>query len=406
MGKEYWDNMADTVEHVSVSVSQINEFDAEHMPKEGCNRKWGFQKIDKRIKPQNIYAARGDEIHKKLEAAQLLNVWPDAHDPHQRLVQKMMEHALPMTQGMSGVEYKFDEHNIYIGPARLNGRIDRLDILPSVYDPILITDWKSTGSPKFAKTESSLGKDTQANLYTYVVLKKFVYPMPRDRAVTRWVYGDVNNDRVWPVETTISLTQAEEFVEKRTLPVVEKMVQLRRTPGLKAMDLEPNFKACGAFKGCPFRQLCGLRPVEWLGAVMSSGTLLSQLQGELGLAPVAQAPAPPQAPAPAWPGQAPAVQPPPAFPGFPPAAAQTPAAPAVAFPGFPPVNPAPPAAAPRPAAPALPLPQAPAPAASGSATNEGLILSALIAAAGAQAVSPQSIPAFAGLAKQYAQALK
>ena len=353
---------------VYISPSQIDDVDVAELPKEACWRRWGFQRIDRLPKTQHPSAARGDRIHEALELlAHGIRPEPDAE--HADLVRRMAEHVKPPTE-RTLIEHPFKTP---IGPAILSGVIDRLDV--PVSGPVEITDWKSTGNLKWAKTEKRLRKAVQANTYAHWAMTR----IQRDAAIVRFIYGETKTGIVKPVQVTLSLTETREFVSSK-LPIVERMVSLRRQEGLRAMDLEPNFKACNAFGGCPYRLQCGLRPEQWVtGAMQMSGPdLLSQLRGE-----AAQA-------APNGGGALPA-----GFQGFPGTQPQAPApAPAPFLTAQPPAGawsqPAPVAAAPAPQV----------------DTSAAVIAGALLQILGQQAFNQANVGQVAQLAKAYAQALK
>lgn len=134
------------------------------------------------------------------------------------------------------------------------GRIDLVD--PAHPDRPGLTkcvDWKSSRHTKFRPTAEQLVFDLQNIVYTKWIFDR----VPNTEAVT-FAHGNINTDEVeakWvetdPVDRPTALTRYDEVVT----PLV---LDIREHYAINEFDkTTPNYDACNAYGGCPFRNICG-----------------------------------------------------------------------------------------------------------------------------------------------------
>lgn len=113
-------------------------------------------------------------------------------------------------------------------------------------------DYKTSSNPrKYGLNESTLGIDMAANIYAAAVMMKHRV----DEVHLRWVYTCTRGKPdPYPVDKRLTKSQVDaNFVSINRLAAEVTHEGLRAT---KAIDLRPNYSACGSFGGCPFVDIC------------------------------------------------------------------------------------------------------------------------------------------------------
>lgn len=361
--------MADLIEIPTFSASQIDTFDHE---RGGCERKWGFSKIEHVRVPPNRFAQRGLDLHDVAEAFLKHGTVPPDTDAG-----KVFRAGLPYlpSPGMGVAEgpFKFLPNE---EPFAITGRIDWRG--PSVFDVDLI-DHKSTSSTdfKYAKTAAVLLKDSQSVLYSVYVMTL----LDMDRVRARWINYRWSPDRpkAKPVDFVMELPHVVEEFEK--LKEICRRMAWRHEQKVRAKELPYNLACCDAYGGCPYRgETCGLSSAERLRAHMAQMSLKEKMALRAAQQPAVN---PPPAAVPAVQPAAPMAQAALPVTVVPAAPAAQPAAPAVA---------AVPVAQAAPAVAAAPAVQAPAAAPAASLAEKMKAKKAREAAAAAVPETPAVVP--------------
>jgi hypothetical protein len=243
-----------------MSASQLGKF-AE------CERKWGWEYLDKIKPPQNRSAVAGERMHKILEGWLQFATPPDLNeclvvDGHEYFPGRMANaglHHLPPPGAHLQVERAATSWLAYVPGVRWNGRIDVFHQL--LGDPECI-DHKSTSDFKWAKTEEELRTDVQSLSYAWEAMNT----TGAQNAHLRWVYylskkpfkSKVVYIRISREETLAALYPWE--------MKAARAVELKRSGTKRALDLEPNAEACDRYGGCPHRLRCSLSPEQILRA--------------------------------------------------------------------------------------------------------------------------------------------
>jgi hypothetical protein len=240
------------VDHPYVfSVSQVETFAL-------CNRKWAFEKIDKLKRPSSPAAVLGQEVHADIEKYLLTGKPIDRSSKTGKIIFPGLKYLpFPKTKGMS-VEKWFV---IKFGVAAYRGL---KDISFEKIGRPRILDNKTTRNFKWKKTKEELRKNKQAGIYS-------AHSMALAKADTvdcEWVYFKTEGK---PCADTVKVemhkTQVEDILTDIN-NIAEEMVHTIRTCK-KAMDVEPNYTACEAFGGCPFKDKCKPNGSKILRSIMS-----------------------------------------------------------------------------------------------------------------------------------------
>jgi CRISPR/Cas system-associated exonuclease Cas4 (RecB family) len=294
-----------------ISATQITNFDTDQDG--GCPTSWWFEKVDGRPKPGIKAQAIGSEIHGQLE--HFILTGEDVLGP----IPRAGKHLLPQRDPRLEVER---EIRTTIEGVALVGYIDLLNPTgihvdeqgPHVDPPgtVEVLDHKTTGSiSSWAKAPSALVRTVQMPLYGKVVADLFpggehvrlshlyfqTKGAPKAEKRSALVPLEVIRGRWQKIESTV-----------REMKDVAREGDVEKVP--------KNFNACGAYGGCPYRDVCPRPASVALATLIGKGnamSLLAKIQGKS-----AQAPAAPVAVAPAAPPPAPApvvsTVPPPTYP--------------------------------------------------------------------------------------------
>lgn len=220
---------------------------------ETCNRKWWLNKVMGKAIPQHPSAALGELVHKGQEDYLATG--------DEKKVHPLAVATLPILRSMRerGVKVEHTMQRQLRNGLLYNGRIDILDLGTKDENLITVADWKTTGSPAYAKTADELRGNIQMLSYAYeatildidhrgptattpVVLSHIVIPTK----------GSTNP---FVTKTDPPLTVPEIRAGWSKIQTISD--RMLETSKLESPDAVPgNKSACSAFGGCPFRETC------------------------------------------------------------------------------------------------------------------------------------------------------
>ncbi len=238
-----------------------------------CPRKWAYSRS--RPRTQNRYAAFGERVHAILEAWLKLGTPPDQDTAEGRCATAGL-HLLPMPP-QAGVETAFE---FVFDDVIYNGKRD----LVSAYVfglCVLLTDHKSTGDLKWAKTSAELHDDAQWIVYGTAL----TFELRLEYVLGQWVYYQRKPPKA--IDSTLVDTVAElhrRFARQHARDVVPLAASARRQPPAGFLrelwiDSHPRCynagardSGCGAFGGCPHAHEClaTLDPIERMNAALAA----------------------------------------------------------------------------------------------------------------------------------------
>lgn len=313
----------------SVSASQIDTFGPVDGPKADhqCERRWAFDRDRKHT--QDLYAWRGEVGHSMLEA------WGKDWTPPETAIEARTNEALvkygtELDGKLADAKQKWGETATL--PEYARAFVTRIadtankmvPLLPSPPWPAIesafevtiegvlwrgrldletedtVFDHKFTGSPEHAKTVEDLLTDPQALAYAH----KKVLAQGLSRVNLQWTYGQIGKRAAaWPVRRTLWRGEIEGQIQPH-IATSKRLIHLR-TIQADPLTLEPNFRACSAFNGCPHESRCQPTPEQLIAAFFKETLptdtgdkntmgLLDQISGNT----AAPAPGPSTAPAP------------------------------------------------------------------------------------------------------------
>lgn len=232
---------------VHVSPSQIKtECD--------CNRKWAFDKIDKRPRTTSTGAAFGTAMHNEGEEWYRFRTAPSKEMPGKCFAQGIGKKDFLPSAPRKGllIEHHFVLELLELDRVLLHGYIDLL--VPDL-DLRIVTDYKYTKSRKWIPTLPELQVDPQVLIYAAAGF--MLYEEMPNEVETRWCYFVTNADRskvkgtakrsiIWTPDRLNETGQFDRIVEDAA-----HIAGMRRTLK-KATDATPNFAACQKYGGCEF----------------------------------------------------------------------------------------------------------------------------------------------------------
>lgn len=233
-----------------------------------CKRRWGFAAIDSAPRAQNKYAALGDAVHKLRELYLLYGTMPTNATREGAIalagLDKLPPPRLPFVE--TRFEFMLGAHFRFTG---------RIDFLVANDDPTrlwgqlgvpLVGDHKTTSRKMHVKTAERLtAGDPQATLYSMYAM----FMTGASVVDLHWSYMiKEKTPRALQVYARITKTQVEDSFAT-LLSDAQEMLQVARISGIRAVDLEPNVKACEVFGGCPYKAICPLTVQQKFGAIMS-----------------------------------------------------------------------------------------------------------------------------------------
>tara|TARA_R110000824_G_scaffold41724_1_gene123883 strand:- start:84 stop:1481 length:1398 start_codon:yes stop_codon:yes gene_type:complete len=238
-----------------ISASQIKTaFDIET----GCKRKWAFNKIEGIRSPATAATTLGTNVHTVAEDYLNSGTVPDLKKKQGRIFASGL-HLVPDRKLVTGVEENFN--------LRFNEEVTFHGIIDFIGDDF-VGDHKTTSNFKYMLTEEKLKTDPQGVLYGMHLATSRNFGLT-DKFYLQWIYyltKGKNEAREVKIETNRLQLEMTYF------PIAEQaaeLVELRKTKQA-ALDVEPNYRACGAFGGCPFISKC---QIENQSSVYDFGSL-------------------------------------------------------------------------------------------------------------------------------------
>lgn len=239
-----------------VSPSQVATFDESEDG--GCNRKWYYAKVlripDKRSRPG---ADLGTKIHKEIEHYEETGV--DALGA----IAGAARHLILPPQPALLVEHKL--RNFLIGAIPFVGLIDQVNLGDWYLDEdgnakplgnaVEIVDFKTSKDPeRYGKSGHALARTVQMVSYGRYALHLLRVPEVRLSHVTMATEGPPRACK------TTTLVPAEDLLRRfeRVAAAVESMAGVARAA--EATHVRANEAACGAYGGCPYRDICPRDP--------------------------------------------------------------------------------------------------------------------------------------------------
>tara|TARA_R110000824_G_scaffold55027_4_gene151613 strand:- start:4058 stop:5620 length:1563 start_codon:yes stop_codon:yes gene_type:complete len=224
-----------------ISASQLKTaFD----PSTGCKRKWAFNKIEGITTPSTASQALGTQMHTVGENYLRNGILPDLKKKPDRIFASGM-HLLPDPKSITGVEVGFDL--VFNEKVTFHGFIDFMG-------PNFAGDHKSTSNFRYMLSPKKLLTDPQGVIYGMKVVDEFGLGLT-DKLSLIWVYY-LTRGKPEARKLEVETTRAQ--LERTYFPLSEQATQLveLRDTVTSALDVEPNYKACGAYGGCPFASKC------------------------------------------------------------------------------------------------------------------------------------------------------
>src|SRR5678815_3118026 len=227
-----------------LSASQVSTFEL-------CERKWGWTYLEDLRPLPNASAQGGIDGHEYLEESVALRFW-DTRNPIYQLVKP----ALPVLEKVpvdADIEHEF---RIELGPSpegrthTFRGYID----LTWLADLPVVWDHKFVGSMKYAKTPEDLIRDVQATLYCAAAWDRYYQGEP-GAVLLHWQYYQTKNGTGAKSTKVKALPEEVKPRLHQTLISADKIVAAKEA-NKRAGDMSPNWDACWAFGGCPFRSHC------------------------------------------------------------------------------------------------------------------------------------------------------
>lgn len=264
-----------------VSASQISLFDEN--ADGGCKRKYAFSYVCGIKSP----GTKAQELGKEVDDNQLQPYLSkgrsiDAHIPAGEIALSALKYLpQPMHPGLEVQKALWMP-----SPSKLFAYRGYLDLwlpfrglpdMPSDEPGIpIVSDFKTSGNLDWAKTETTLAEDVQAQLYaTWAMWERKV------RTVDLvWIYMLTKGTKRKSKRVHIRVDGAHVFHQFKKIDALGRQIyELRKAAeGLEgdaamafAMAQKPNPSACGAFGGCPHRHLCNLTDLEFVDTLNAPG---------------------------------------------------------------------------------------------------------------------------------------
>jgi hypothetical protein len=235
-----------------------------------CQRKWAWDRIGHRPRPQNKSAALGTRCHTQLEqylahGRPLQETLPDGKPDETAAIVRVALDVLPAPQSPGlEVEKSFAFRSPRTGFS-YRGFIDLRYPGPEP-EWCTVTDHKSTSNLSYAKTPGDLLYDPQAILYA--VDSMAYYRVPNVHLM--WSYMQTKGAKrhlpVYQDMTQPHVGEAFEAIEE-TAGEMKKVLDTVGPDDI--LSLEPNPDECYKYGPCPYTGLCNLGPRERMTSLFS-----------------------------------------------------------------------------------------------------------------------------------------
>lgn len=227
------------------SASQVETFRT-------CARKWHLNKIVGLPQPESASQALGKEVHASLEGFVLGTVPADKLHP-------IAAPAVPYVRALIGsgvkVELPLHEDPAILEALTVNGVEVRgfVDLWVPTQFPHVV-DYKTTSGWRYAKTREQLRVNAQMLTYGHAMLT--AVPKAVDVRLAHIQLLTKGSPEARYVSCAVPRAEvAEGFATVRA--DVEAMGELAAKHGPEAWEhVTPNYGACSAFGGCPYRSRC------------------------------------------------------------------------------------------------------------------------------------------------------
>ncbi len=212
--------------------------------------------------------ALGTALHSQVENY-LLNGTAPLHESVQHLIER--PNFPKRGDGLLVETPRNYNMGISVSGVPVRGRIDLVDPREAQNGtgPVKVWDWKTSSNFAYALTPDDLAADPQCAVYNQFVATKvpeaneFVFL--HGYLATK---GDPDS-RIVSTEAIDRDAVASAFHDGLG-PIVDKMKESFAHDNFH--DVEPNWSACDAYGGCPYRKFCGSQPVESLFSTETNST--------------------------------------------------------------------------------------------------------------------------------------
>ena len=245
-------------DYVFVSISQGATWDD---TKDGCNRKWGFDKINRVERPKNPVLEFGKTGHKHAQAW-ISKGTPPPDTPEGNTFKLGIKKGwlpAPKTKGVYTEEVFTREMHEVADDLMFIGYIDVVDMRD--LEHVIVTDHKFTKDLRYAMDEKELSKNIQSVGYARIIFDE----TEAQRVTARWIYYCATQPQIKEgqpvkprkpkaakkVEFTFHRGADFETQWQRIVEVFRGIYHAKNTVK-EAHELDPNPRACGAYGGCPF----------------------------------------------------------------------------------------------------------------------------------------------------------
>lgn len=245
----------------NASVSQVDTY-------EMCERKWYLNKVLKIPVPQTSDTELGTQKHSEAE-----DYYVNGTLPTSNCVKKAIR-LMPPRDPSHMIEQEFRIPTYFGGPVWL-GYIDFIDRRKFPKE-VTVTDWKTTGSLRWAKTPAELKRNFQLLSYGKAVsdLLGTIDVIKGTHCYMQIPKGKYKNPEDAMLVPAVVL-EKEMIAERweKSLISVKAMVTLAASEP-KLENVKPNWGACKEFGGCPYKSNCAATK-----EVIPMGSFLDKLKG-------------------------------------------------------------------------------------------------------------------------------
>lgn len=274
-----------------LSVSQVNTFDSTQYG--GCNRRWFFEKVERRKSADTFAQQQGTTLHAQVETYEKTgdaSVLGPFVIPGLRFIPEpgpglLIEHAFGdaefvkrMSKLRTDLETATDEQVRAAVRTTIDleahGRLVALDVpfvgfidivntrgtyltnegelLADPPNTVELLDWKSTSSiSQYAKSGDDLRETVQ--MIGYAEWSRRVYPSTEFFRLSHGYFQTRGAKKALKTTTLIDVSTVNEKWF-RVESVVRKMKEVAKERD--ALKVDPNYESCDAYKGCPHRSTC------------------------------------------------------------------------------------------------------------------------------------------------------
>jgi hypothetical protein len=227
-----------------------------------CKRKWAFKYIQKLKEPTSAKQQFGTDGHTHLESWIRAGTPPPNTETGRAAKQLIRGDYIPAPSPelVPWVEKQIVIDMGHIHPKTILFGYSDLIVPPTLIECAVVTDYKFTGSMRYAMSPSDIEKDPQGLIYGRYAMNEF----GSTKAKARFLYSASSNPTMGPRQPNGSRKVEVEF--DSTLPVFQKGwgeierdvedIVHAKLAWKTAAEAPYNADACGDFGGCPFEHLC------------------------------------------------------------------------------------------------------------------------------------------------------